>query len=85
MHPPCPHCDQPDASVLRLVFIGCSFLGFFVPFQLITSDDTSAFAAAACWHGFQYLGMMRHYNVNAWKGGVSKDAKLNTISINANK
>ena len=22
MHPPCPHCDQPDASVLRLVLIG---------------------------------------------------------------
>ena len=22
MHPPCPHCDQPDASLLRLVFIG---------------------------------------------------------------
>ena len=22
MQPPCPHCDQPDASVLRLVFIG---------------------------------------------------------------
>ena len=64
------------ASWLRLVFIGCSFLGFFVPFQLITSDDTSAFAAAACWHGFQYLGMMRHYNLNAWKGGVSNDAKL---------
>ena len=22
MQPPCPHCDQPDASLLRLVFIG---------------------------------------------------------------
>jgi hypothetical protein len=22
MHPPCPHCDQPDASLLRLVLIG---------------------------------------------------------------
>ena len=22
MHPPCPHCDQPDTSVLRLVLIG---------------------------------------------------------------
>jgi len=22
MHPPCPHCDQPDMSLLRLVLIG---------------------------------------------------------------
>ena len=22
MHPPCPHCDQPDTSLLRLVLIG---------------------------------------------------------------
>ena len=22
MQPPCPHCDQPDASLLRLVLIG---------------------------------------------------------------
>lgn len=64
------------ASWLRLAFIGCSFMGFFVPFQLIKSDDTSAFAAAACWHGFQYLGMMRHYNRNTWKGGVDERAKL---------
>jgi hypothetical protein len=21
-HPPCPHCDQPDTSLLRLVLIG---------------------------------------------------------------
>ena len=65
-----------SASWLRLAFIACSFLGFFVPFQLITSDDTSAFAAAACWHGLQYLGMVRHYNLNAWKGGVSSEAKV---------
>lgn len=64
------------ASWLRLAFLGCSFLGFFVPFQLITSDDTSAFAAAACWHGFQYLGMVRHYHLNAWKGGVSGEARV---------
>lgn len=64
------------ASWLRLAFIGCSFLGFFVPFQLIKSDDTSAFAAAAAWHGLQYLGMVRHYNLNTWKGGVAPEAKL---------
>ena len=22
MHPPCPHCDQPDISLLRLVLMG---------------------------------------------------------------
>jgi hypothetical protein len=22
MHPPCPHCDQPDTSLLRLVLMG---------------------------------------------------------------
>lgn len=64
------------AAWVRVAFIAMSFLGFFVPFQLITSDDTSAFAAAACWHGFQYLGMVRHYNRNAWKRGVAPEAKL---------
>ncbi|PZR07847.1 MAG: hypothetical protein DI536_26140 [Archangium gephyra] len=70
--------NQPWAkgAWLRLAFIGCSFMGFFVPFILITEDSTSAFAAAACWHGFQYLGMMRHYNRNTWKGGVNERAKI---------
>ena len=64
------------AAWLRVAFIGCSFLGFFVPFQLILSDDTTAFAAAACWHGFQYLGMVRHYHRNAWRAGVDARAPL---------
>ncbi|MEW5741451.1 MAG: hypothetical protein AB1938_21195 [Myxococcota bacterium] len=64
------------AAWIRLAFIGCSFLGFFVPFQLITSDDTSAFAAAACWHGFQYLGMVRYYHRNTWRAGVDPQARL---------
>jgi hypothetical protein len=70
--------NQPwgQGAWLRLAFIACSFLGFFVPFQMIKSDDTSAFAAAACWHGFQYLGMVRHYNRNVWRGGVDSRAKL---------
>lgn len=70
--------NQPwaKAAWVRLAFIGCSFIGFFVPFQLITSDDTSAFAAAACWHGFQYLGMVRHYHRNAWRNGVDERAKI---------
>lgn len=68
-----PHAK---ASWIRFAFIAASFMGFFVPFQLIKSDDTSAFAAAACWHGFQYLGMVRYYNLNTWKGGVSGEATL---------
>ncbi|MCA2980836.1 MAG: hypothetical protein INH41_30055 [Myxococcaceae bacterium] len=64
------------AARVRLAFLGCAFLGFFVPFQMITTDDTSAFAAAACWHGFQYLGMIRFYHRNTWRAGVDPDAKL---------
>jgi hypothetical protein len=70
------HQRWAKAAWVRVAFIACSFLGFFVPFQLILSDDTSAFAAAACWHGFQYLGMVRHYHRNAWRGGVDPRAKL---------
>ncbi len=64
------------AAWLRAAFVCCAFLGFFVPFQLITSDDTSAFAAAAAWHGFQYLGIMRFYHRTTWRSGVEPSAKL---------
>ena len=30
MHPPCPHCDQPDISLLRLVLIG----------EILRADET---------------------------------------------
>ena len=30
MHPPCPHCDQPDMSLLRLVLIG----------EILRADET---------------------------------------------
>jgi hypothetical protein len=30
MHPPCPHCDQPDASLLHLVLIG----------EILRADET---------------------------------------------
>jgi hypothetical protein len=30
MEPPCPHCDQPDPTLLRLVLIG----------ELLVADDT---------------------------------------------
>lgn len=70
------HLPHARAAWVRVAFIAASFLGFFVPFQLIKSDDTSAFAAAAAWHGFQYLGMVRHYHRNAWKKGIDPDAKI---------
>lgn len=62
---------------LRAAFVLCAFVGFFVPFILITTaDSTSAFAAAACWHGIQYLGVMRFYHRNQWKAGVHPKAKI---------
>lgn len=64
------------AAWLRLGFLGCAAVGFFVPFVFITTDDTSAFAAAAAWHGFQYLGIVREYHRNTWRGGLDPKAKL---------
>jgi len=61
---------------LRLGFLGAAFTGFAVPFLLITRDGTSAFAAAACWHGLQYIGFMRFYHRNAWKSGIHADARV---------
>jgi hypothetical protein len=63
---------------VRAAFLGSCVLGFAVPFLLITTDDTSGFAAAACWHGLQYLGIIRFYHRTAWKNGVHPDAR--TIS-----
>jgi hypothetical protein len=70
--------QQPWARTawIRAAFLGCAVMGFFVPFICITHDGTTAFAAAACWHGFQYLGIVRFYHRNAWKGGVNPDAKI---------
>jgi hypothetical protein len=70
--------DEPwaKAAWIRFGFLFCAFLGFFVPFQMIVTDDTSAFAAAACWHGFQYLGMVRFYHRNTWRAGVDPNAKI---------
>jgi hypothetical protein len=61
---------------LRAGFLLCAFIGFAVPFLLITGDGTPAFAAAACWHGFQYLGIIRFYHRNAWRGGIHPDARV---------
>lgn len=70
------HQPWAKASYLRAAFLVCAAIGFFVPFRFITTDDTSAFAAAACWHGFQYLGIVRHYHRTTWKAGVDPDAKI---------
>ncbi len=64
------------SALIRAGFLACAFTGFFVPFQLIKTDDTTAFAAAACWHGLQYLGIVRFYHRNAWRSGVHPDAKI---------
>jgi len=70
--------NQPwaNAAWLRAGFLFCAVLGFFIPFELIKTDDTSAFAAAACWHAIQYLGIVRHYHRNTWKSGVDPNAKI---------
>ncbi len=39
MHPPCPHCDQPDASLLRLVLIG----------EILRADETLLALLADLW------------------------------------
>lgn len=54
----------------RLAFLGATALGFGVPFFLIR-DGTAGFAAAACWHGIQYLGIVYHYNRNKFREGPS--------------
>jgi hypothetical protein len=64
------------SSWIRLAFIATSFIGFFVPFQMITTDDTSAFAAAACWHAIQYLGIVKHHNMNTFRAGIEPKAKI---------
>ncbi len=70
------HQPWAKAAWLRAAFLGCAVLGFFIPFELIKTDDTSAFAAAACWHGIQYLGIVRHYHRTTWRSGVDPQAKL---------
>ncbi len=61
---------------IRAGFLASCIVGFAVPFLLITTDGTTGFAAAACWHGLQYLGIIRFYHRNAWKQGVHKDARF---------
>ena len=71
-----PAAPWAKSAWIRGGFLACAGLGFFVPFQLITTGDTTAFAAAACWHGLQYIGIVRYYHRNAWKGGVHPEARI---------
>ncbi len=68
--------ERRAASWIRVGFLACAFTGFAVPFLLITTDGTTAFAAAAAWHGFQYIGIVRFYHRNEWKNGVAPQAKV---------
>ena len=40
MRPPCPHCDDPDISLLRLVLIG----------EILRADETRLVLLADVWH-----------------------------------
>lgn len=64
------------ATWVRMGFLAVAFTGFAVPFLLITEDGTSAFAAAAAWHGLQYIGIVRFYHQNAWKAGQHRDSTI---------
>lgn len=61
---------------IRGAFLASAGVGFFVPFVLITRDSTAAFAAAAGWHGLQYIGIVHFYHRNAWRGGVHPRARI---------
>ncbi len=63
-------------ALIRPLVIASSCFGFYVPFVMIKKSGTAGFAAAACWHGLQYLGIVWFYNRNRWKGGVDKKARL---------
>jgi hypothetical protein len=61
---------------IRPLFLCAAFVGFLVPFVLIKRNGSAAFAAAACWHGFQYIGIVWFYNRNRWKAGVDPKARF---------
>ena len=67
------HGVVPDLR--RLLMIASTVGAFAVPFLLI-KDGTAAFAAAAAWHGFQYLGIVYFYNRNRYRGGLDRSATV---------
>jgi hypothetical protein len=65
----------PARHRVRPLFIASTVVGFAVPFLLI-KNGTAAFAAAACWHGIQYLGIVWCYNRRRYAGRSDPDARL---------
>ncbi|MFO0553365.1 MAG: hypothetical protein U0271_33585 [Polyangiaceae bacterium] len=61
---------------IRPLFLGATALAFYVPFTRIKSNGATAFAAAACWHGLQYIGIVWFYNRNRYKSGLDARARL---------
>lgn len=55
---------RPDVplAVPRLLFLASILVGFWVPFMMI-EHGSIAFAAAAAWHGLQYLGVVWLFSV----------------------
>lgn len=51
----------------RIAFLASVAMGFWVPFMLIR-NGTAAFAAAAAWHGLQYIGIVWLYNLRRFGG-----------------
>ena len=47
MQPPCPHCDQPDMSLLRLVLIG----------EILRANETLLALLADLWQQSGLLGL----------------------------
>jgi hypothetical protein len=64
------------ADAIRPLFLASSFLGFAIPFLFIRSDGTSAFAAAAAWHGIQYIGIVWHFNRRRYGGKPDPEAPV---------
>lgn len=63
-------------DLVRPLFIVSSWFGFFVPFVLIKKNGSAAFAAAACWHGIQYLAIVWVFNRNRWREGVDTRSRF---------
>src|SRR5205823_1654858 len=59
----------------RPLLVAASVGAFAVPFLLI-KNGTAAFAAAAAWHGIQYIGIVWFYNRNRYRDGIDPRARL---------
>jgi hypothetical protein len=61
---------------MRPLFLTSSAIGFFVPFMLITSRGSVSFAAAAAWHGLQYIAIVWLFSRRKWAGKIDPKARL---------